>query len=171
MSAAITTSAPAVTASTSDGLSWALRDTAAMTWRNLTTIRRVPQILVFSLIQPVIFVFMFRYVFGGAIKIPNQSYVNYLMPGIFTQIVSFGAINTAIGLAEDKGKGLLERSSVGRHRSQCIHRVADVGAGHRRRLSTQHQRDHGGPWCGASRYVRLCDVMADGHHRAGRRQR
>jgi ABC transporter DrrB family efflux protein len=93
----------------SDGLLWAARDTVAMTWRNLTTIVRVPQILVFSLIQPVIFVFMFRYVFGGAIKIPGQSYVNYLMPGIFTQIVSFGAINTAVGLAEDKGKGLLER--------------------------------------------------------------
>jgi ABC-2 type transport system permease protein len=93
----------------SDGFGWALRDIAAMTWRNLTTMRRVPQILVFSLVQPVIFVLMFRYVFGGAIKIPGQSYVNYLMPGIFTQIVSFGAINTAVGLAEDKGKGLLER--------------------------------------------------------------
>jgi ABC transporter DrrB family efflux protein len=93
----------------SDGIAWAARDIVAMTWRNLTTMRRVPQILVFSLVQPVIFVFMFRYVFGGAIKIPGQSYVNYLMPGIFTQIVSFGAINTAVGLAEDKGKGLLER--------------------------------------------------------------
>jgi ABC-2 type transport system permease protein/oleandomycin transport system permease protein len=88
---------------------WAVRDTRAMIWRNLTVIRRVPQILVFSLIQPVIFVLMFRYVFGGAINVGSTSYVNYLMPGIFTQTVSFGAINTAVGLAEDKGKGLLER--------------------------------------------------------------
>jgi len=91
------------------GLAWAVRDTLAMTWRNLTTIRRVPQLLVFALVQPVIFVLMFRYVFGGAIRIPGQDYVDYLMPGIFVQTVSFGAINTAVGLAEDKGKGLLER--------------------------------------------------------------
>jgi ABC transporter DrrB family efflux protein len=92
-----------------DGLAWAVRDTLAMTWRNLTAIRRVPQLLVFSLVQPVIFVLMFRYVFGGAIKVPGQSYVNYLMPGIFVQTVTFGAINTAVGLAEDKSKGLIER--------------------------------------------------------------
>jgi ABC-2 type transport system permease protein/oleandomycin transport system permease protein len=91
------------------GPMWAVRDTLAMTWRNLTTMRRLPQVLVFSLVQPVIFVLMFRYVFGGAITIPGRSYVDYLMPGIFVQTVTFGALNTAIGLAEDKGKGLLER--------------------------------------------------------------
>ncbi len=93
------------------GLGWAARDTSAMVWRNLTVIRRVPQLLVFSLIQPLIFVLMFRYVFGGAISsgIPGLSYVDYLMPGIFVQTVGFGAISTAIGLAEDKNKGLLER--------------------------------------------------------------
>jgi ABC transporter DrrB family efflux protein len=91
------------------GWMWAVRDTVAMTGRNLTTMRRLPQILVFSLIQPVIFVLMFRYVFGGAIQIPGESYVDYLMPGIFVQTACFGALNTAIGLAEDKGKGLLER--------------------------------------------------------------
>jgi len=91
------------------GIGWAVRDTVAMTWRNLTVIRRVPQLLVFALVQPLIFVLMFRYVFGGAIKAPGGSYVNYLMPGIFVQTVVFGAINTAVGLAEDKTKGLLER--------------------------------------------------------------
>lgn len=107
-SAPLPTFAPPV--GTSDGgLGWAIRDTLAMTGRNLTAMRRVPQVLVFSLVQPVIFVFMFRYVFGGAIQIPGQDYVDYLMPGIFAQTVSFGAINTAVGLAEDKGKGLLER--------------------------------------------------------------
>lgn len=88
---------------------WAVRDTFAMVWRNLTVIRRVPQLLVFSFIQPLIFVLMFRYVFGGAIKVPGVRYVDYLMPGVFVQTVAFGAINTAIGLAEDRNKGLLER--------------------------------------------------------------
>ena len=88
---------------------WGVRDTSAMVWRNLTVIRRVPQLLVFSFIQPLIFVLMFRYVFGGAIKVPGGGYVDFLMPGIFVQTVAFGAINTAIGLADDKSKGLLER--------------------------------------------------------------
>ena len=91
------------------GIGWAIQDTLSMTWRNLTTIRRVPQLLVFAVIQPSIFVLMFRYVFGGSITIPGLSYVDYLMPGIFTQTCAFGAISTAVGLAEDKGKGLLER--------------------------------------------------------------
>jgi ABC transporter DrrB family efflux protein len=91
------------------GLGWMIKDAAAMTGRNLLTMRRVPQVLVFSLVQPVIFTLMFRYVFGGAIKIPGQNYVDYLMPGIFVQTLGFGAISTAIALAEDKGKGLLER--------------------------------------------------------------
>ena len=91
------------------GASWAVADTVSMMWRNLTTMRRVPQVLVFSLVQPIIFVLMFRYVFGGAIQIPGQNYVDYLMPGIFVQTMAFGAINTAVGLAEDKNKGLLER--------------------------------------------------------------
>ena len=91
------------------GIGWLMRDTWAITVRNITGMFRVPQVLVFSLVQPVIFVLMFRYVFGGAITIPGQSYVNFLMPGIFVQTATFGAINTAVGLAEDKGKGLIER--------------------------------------------------------------
>ena len=91
------------------GLAWAMRDAVVMTGRNLLTMIRVPQVLVFSLVQPVIFTLMFRYVFGGAIKIPGRSYVDYLMPGIFVQTLGFGAISTAIALAEDKSKGLLER--------------------------------------------------------------
>ena len=92
-----------------DGAMWAIRDTFAMTWRNLTTIRRLPQLMVFAVVQPIIFVLMFRYVFGGSISIPGVSYVDYLLPGIFVQTCAFGAISTAVGLAEDKGKGLLER--------------------------------------------------------------
>ena len=64
----------------------------------------------FSTIQPVIFVLMFRYVFGGAIKVPGGiPYVDFLMPGIFVQTVVFGALGTAIGLATDLKSGLLER--------------------------------------------------------------
>lgn len=90
-------------------VSWEISDTLAMTRRNIIKMYRVPQVLVFSLVQPIIFVFMFRFVFGGAIKIPGQDYVDYLMPGIFVQTATFGMISTAIGLAEDKGSGLIER--------------------------------------------------------------
>jgi ABC-2 type transport system permease protein/oleandomycin transport system permease protein len=84
-----------------------------VTWRNLIGYRRVPQLLVFSTIQPVIFVLLFRYVFGGAISTdklpPGVSYVDFLIPGVFVQTVIFGAIATAIGLAADMKSGLLER--------------------------------------------------------------
>jgi ABC transporter DrrB family efflux protein len=92
-------------------LGWAVRDGMAMTMRNLITIRRLPQLLVFATIQPLLFVLMFRYVFGGAIVVPGVDYVNYLMPGIFAQVVAFGAIQTGVGLAEDRRRGLLERLS------------------------------------------------------------
>jgi len=84
-------------------------DAITIAWRNLLNIRRNPQLLVFATIQPVIFVLMFRYVFGGAIKVPGVSYVNYLMPGIFVQTVVFGALTTGVGLAEDLNKGLVDR--------------------------------------------------------------
>jgi ABC-2 type transport system permease protein/oleandomycin transport system permease protein len=84
-------------------------DALAIAWRGLITYRRVPQLLVFSTIQPVVFVLMFRYVFGGAIRVPGVDYVDYLMPGIFVQTSVFGAIATAIGLASDVQSGLLER--------------------------------------------------------------
>jgi ABC transporter DrrB family efflux protein len=87
-----------------------VRDTLAIAQRNLIGYRRVPQLLIFSTIQPVIFVLMFRFVFGGAIDIPGPiAYVDYLMPGIFVQTVVFGAIATSIGLAADVKSGLMER--------------------------------------------------------------
>jgi ABC transporter DrrB family efflux protein len=85
------------------------RDTLAIVRRNLIAYRRVPQLLVFSTIQPVVFVLMFRFVFGGAIDTGDTAYVDYLMPGIFVQTVVFGAIATAIGLATDMKSGLMER--------------------------------------------------------------
>ena len=88
----------------------ATQDALTVVWRNLVGLMRTPQLLVFSTIQPVIFVLMFRYVFGGAIKIPGGvPYVDFLMPGIFVQTVVFGAMAAAIGLATDLKTGLLER--------------------------------------------------------------
>jgi ABC-2 type transport system permease protein/oleandomycin transport system permease protein len=86
-----------------------IRDTLAVTGRGLLMYRRVPQLLVFSTIQPVVFVLMFRYVFGGAIQVPGVPYVDYLMPGIFAQVVVFGSLATAVGLATDLQSGLMER--------------------------------------------------------------
>jgi ABC transporter DrrB family efflux protein len=90
-------------------IGWAVHDTLAIARRNLVSLSRQPQLIVFSTIQPVIFVLMFTYVFGGAINIPGVNYVDYLMPGIFCQTVVFGAINTGIGLSDDLQKGLIER--------------------------------------------------------------
>jgi ABC-2 type transport system permease protein/oleandomycin transport system permease protein len=85
-------------------------DAITITWRNLLNIRRNPQLLVFATIQPIVFVLMFRYVFGGAITVPGvKHYVDYLMPGIFVQTVVFGSLTTGVGLADDLQKGLIER--------------------------------------------------------------
>ncbi|MEW6582301.1 MAG: ABC transporter permease [Actinomycetota bacterium] len=100
---------PVIPSGAASRVAWAARDALAITWRNLLTIRRLPQLLVFATVQPLLFVLMFRYVFGGAIRVPGFDYVNYLMPGIFVQVVAFGAINTGVGLAEDRNTGLIER--------------------------------------------------------------
>src|SRR3954469_22270101 len=112
MTAATITTARAANPSVDTGgskLSWARKDTLALGKRNLLHYTRVPQLLVFTFVQPIMFVLLFRYVFGGTIHIPGLSYVNYLMPGIFGQTVVFGATSTAIGLAEDLGGGIIER--------------------------------------------------------------
>jgi ABC-2 type transport system permease protein/oleandomycin transport system permease protein len=96
-------------AAPSTGIRLAVADALTITWRNLTAMRRVPEVIVFSTIQPVLFVVMFRYVFGGAIHVPGVRYVDFLMPGIFAQTIAFGALQTGVGLAEDLGKGLIER--------------------------------------------------------------
>ena len=90
-------------------LTWAVRDTLALAKRNLLHYTRVPELLVFTFVQPIMFVLLFRYVFGGAIPIPGLDYVDYLMPGIFGQTVVFGSVATGIGLAEDLGTGIIER--------------------------------------------------------------
>ena len=90
-------------------LYWALADGLVLAKRNLVQIPRVPELLVFATIQPVMFVLLFRYVFGGAIDVGSTSYVNFLMAGIFVQTVAFGSLTTGVGLAEDLQKGLVDR--------------------------------------------------------------
>jgi len=89
----------------------AWRDTMTMTRRNLISLKRTPRFFVFTMVQPVIFVILFRYVFGGAIAavLHGVPYVDYLMPGIWVQTVTFGAITTGISMATDVQSGILER--------------------------------------------------------------
>ena len=87
----------------------AVADAVTVAWRNVLTVRRNPQLLVFATVQPIVFVLMFRYVFGGAIKVPGVPYVDFLMPGVFVQTVTFGSLQTGIGLADDLQKGVIDR--------------------------------------------------------------
>jgi len=80
-----------------------------MTRRNLLRYLRIPQLLVFSTIQPVMFILLFTYVFGGAIRVQTPNYIDYLLPGILVQTVLFGTTATAIGLAEDLSSGMIDR--------------------------------------------------------------
>jgi len=92
-------------------LATTVSDILAVTRRNMLRYVRVPTLLMFSTIQPVMFVLLFRYVFGGAIKLPGfpYHYVDYLMPGIFVQTVIFGSTQTGVGLADDMTKGMIDR--------------------------------------------------------------
>ncbi len=90
---------------------YAIADGLVVTKRNLLQYRRVPTLLVFSTVQPVIFVLLFRYVFGGAIgaALPGIDYVLFLMPGIFVQTAIFGSTQTGVGLAQDLKSGIVDR--------------------------------------------------------------
>jgi ABC-2 type transport system permease protein/oleandomycin transport system permease protein len=88
---------------------WAVSDALTVTRRNLVTYTRLPQLLVFSTIQPVMFVLLFAYVFGGAIATPGGDYIQFLIPGIMVQTVAFGSTQTGVGLADDLSKGIIDR--------------------------------------------------------------
>jgi len=90
---------------------WAVSDTLTITRRNLLVWIRVPAYIAFTVIQPVIFVLMFRYVFGGAINVPGVpgGYVNFLIPGIIAQTAAFATFGTAIALAAELQKGVIDR--------------------------------------------------------------
>jgi len=110
---------------------WAVTDTLTITRRNLLVWMRVPAYLVFTVIQPVMFVLLFRYVFGGAINVPGGgSYVDFLMPGIIAQTAAFATFGTAIALAQELKKGVIDRlRSMPMARSAVLagRLVADTG--------------------------------------------
>jgi ABC transporter DrrB family efflux protein len=91
------------------GFAMALSDTVVLAKRNLLRIPRAPDLLLSFTVQPILFVLLFVYVFGGAISTPGYDYVDFLMPGIIVQTICFGGFVTALGLAEDLKKGLIDR--------------------------------------------------------------
>src|SRR6478672_5174085 len=97
----------------SPGLLTRLKDEASdaltLVKRNLLHIPRTPELLLDVTVQPIMFVLLFRYVFGGAIKVENGSYVNFLMAGIFVQTLAFVGVTTGIAIANDLQKGLIDR--------------------------------------------------------------
>ena len=84
-------------------------DTLVLAERNLVRLPRSPDLLIGFTIQPVMFVLLFAYVFGGAIVTPGYDYIDFLIPGIIVQNIAFGGFVTALGLAEDLTKGLIDR--------------------------------------------------------------
>jgi ABC transporter DrrB family efflux protein len=84
-------------------------DTLVIAERNLVRLPRAPELLLAFTVQPIMFVLLFAYVFGGAINTPGYSYVDYLIPGITVQNIAFGGFVTAIGLNEDLHKGIIDR--------------------------------------------------------------
>ena len=89
---------------------WVVEDSVVMTKRNLIVWWRVPAYIFFTVIQPLMFVLLFRYVFGGAIKVPVPGgYVNYLIPGIIGQTAGFASFSTAIGLSREISRGGIDR--------------------------------------------------------------
>ncbi len=90
-------------------VSRAFSDGAVVTKRNLIKIKRVPEILIFTLMSPIMFVLLFAYLFGSVIQVPGIEYREFLIAGIFAQTVIFGATFTGAGLAEDMQKGVIDR--------------------------------------------------------------
>jgi len=87
----------------------AIGDALLLTQRNLRRIPRSPELLLGFTVQPIMFVLLFVYVFGGAIQTPGFTYVDFLIPGILIQMLCFGATLTGVGLADDLQKGLIDR--------------------------------------------------------------
>jgi len=117
-------------------LRYALEDGRVIAKRNVIKIKRVPEVLVFVVISPIMFVLLFAYVFGGSIDIPGGSYREFLIGGIFAQTVVFGATFTGAGIADDMQKGIIARFRslpmsrsavlVGRTASDVIYNVISL---------------------------------------------
>lgn len=100
--------APSAGVDAPNSVMWAIRDSWNEATRHLRSIPRSPELLMFTVLQPVMFVLLFYYVFGGAIQVPG-SYAQFLVPGILAQTVVFGSSFTGVGLAEDMSKGFVDR--------------------------------------------------------------
>ncbi len=87
----------------------AISDSVVMVHRHLTAVARKPALVVLTVVQPVILILIFRYVFGGAIQTQDGSYVNYLVPGILLMTGMFGSIVTGVGLSNDLSQGIVDR--------------------------------------------------------------
>jgi ABC transporter DrrB family efflux protein len=95
------------------GVRQALSDGLVIGWRNLKRIPRIPELAIFAIIQSIMFVLLFAFVFGGAIPLPGyadpNAYREYLMPGVFAQTIAFASATTAIGMTDDMAKGIIDR--------------------------------------------------------------
>jgi ABC-2 type transport system permease protein len=106
----MTATSTARPAAASGTLASAARDALIIMWRNLKRVPRIPELAIFAVLQSIMFVLLFAFVFGGAIPIPGGgSYNDFLMPGIFAQNIVFASGITAIGIADDIGKGIIDR--------------------------------------------------------------
>ena len=118
-------------------LIWMAEDGLAVAQRNLIKIKRVPEMLVWVLLSPIMFVLLFAYVFGSSINVPGLDYREFLIAGIFAQTVVFGATYTGAGLAEDMQKGIIDRFKslpmtrsavlVGRTSSDIVYNAISIG--------------------------------------------
>jgi hypothetical protein len=154
-------------------------------WRSLLTQMRDPQTAIFMFIQPIMFVLMFRYVFGGAIDTPGARYVDYLMPGIFVQTVAFAGITTAVGLATDLNTGIVDRlrslpmapwgrpcGPNDRRHASCRRRARRHGISRLRRwLEARRWNDSGARCCRTVAAVRALDAVDVCSHRSASLQR
>lgn len=94
----------------SRGIGRLVNDALVITWRNLKRVPRIPELAIFAILQSIMFVLLFAFVFGGAIPLPGGgSYREFLLPGIFAQTVAFAAATTAIGITDDINKGIVDR--------------------------------------------------------------
>ena len=90
-------------------LAMTMSDSAVIVKRNLIKIRRVPEILIWTTMSPIMFVLLFAYVFGSSIRVEGVNYREFLIAGVFVQTVVFGSTFTGAGLAEDMTKGIIDR--------------------------------------------------------------